>query len=427
MEVRYVYHYIYLPKPPAPSGSLDTVLRQLGGCQKGCSKADASYFEDAMRALARVQSVMKGMNCPGIENMLAGKAAEVLTMAQAGDAEGAAKLAASLVPLAEQAAELIRHIRGKTNVVASMTSLSGPAAGKARAAVEMAREALNGASSLSDLKDLAHVIDGITETFKNLQGLQPDSRDYQILMKDLSMQMGNLGGQAVANASPLGRDAILWSQEEGTRVHEALQQLRPKIKDSVQLEHLDTLDAALQDVVAESRSLSPEAQMALRETLNGLLNQAGNGDLTGAIENAQTLGAHLAQAKRLKPLLEKRLEGLDALKEKLNGPAQSRLEGIQNQLREALARAGSPAELEQIDQLLQQAIDASAQLTGDAGAGVVRHPAYKRLLEVELALKKMAPSRDAQAAHTQDTWQGSRQRTSDVDFFLESLKIPSDA
>ncbi|MEB3285377.1 MAG: hypothetical protein VKN33_08840 [Candidatus Sericytochromatia bacterium] len=427
MQVRYVYHYIYLPKTSASAGSLDPVMRQLGDCLKKCSKADASDLEDAMRAVARVQSLMKSMNCPGIESMLAAKAGEVLTMAQGGDAEGAAELAGSLVPLAEQAAEQIRHTRGKMSVIGSMGSLSGPAAGMARAALDMARDALNGANSLKDLNDLAHVMDGITETFKNLQGLQPGSRDYHILSKDLSLLMENLGGQAIAHADPLGRDAIMWSREEGTRVHEALQQLRPKIKDSVQLKTLDQLDAALMGVVAESKSLTPQAQTALRETLNGILNQAGNGDIAGALEQAHTLGAHLAQANRLKPLLEKRLTRLDAVGEQLEGPAKARLASIQNQLRAALAQAGSPAELERIDMLLQQAIDAGEQLPGNAGAAVVRHPAYKQLLETEVALKKMSPQGDLQPVTPKDTWQGARRGMSELDVILDALKIPTEA
>lgn len=427
MQVRYIYHYIYLPQAPAAAGSLDPVMRQLRSCLQRCSKADASNLEDALRALGRVQAIMKGLNCPGIENMLAAKAGEVLNMAQAGDAEGAAKLAGGLVPLAEQAAEQIRHIRGKMNVIGSMGSLSGPAAGMARAALDMARDALKGASSLSDLNDLAGLLDQVTETLRNLQGLEPGSRNYQVLSKDLSGLLDKLSGQALASASPLGRDAIMWSREEGTRVHEALQQLRPKIKDSVQLKTLDQLDAALMGVVAESKSLTPQAQTALRETLNGILNQAGSGDIAGALEQAHTLGAHLAQANRLKPLLEKRLTRLDAVGEQLEGPAKARLAGIQNQLRAALAQAGSPAELEHIDMLLQQAIDAGEQLPGNAGPAVVRHPAYKQLLETELALKKMSPQGDVQPATPKDTWQGARRGTSELDVVLDALKIPAEA
>jgi hypothetical protein len=426
MQVQYIYHYIYLPKSPPPAGGAGSIMGPLRNCLAGCSKADQSQLEDAMRAVARVQSILKGMNCPGIESMLAGKLDEVLVMAQAGNAEGAATLAAALVPMAEQAAEQIRNIRGKMNVIGSLTSIRGPAAGKVSGILDMARSALNGAGSLSDLNDLAHVLAGITETLRNLQGLEPGSRDYHKGMSDLSILVKNLEGQALKHASPMGRDAIMWSQEEGTRVQEALQQLRPKLKDNLKLERLDKLDAALQGIVAESRSLGPEAQMALRDTLNSLLNQAGTGDIAGALENAHTLGAHVAQANRLKPLLEKRLSALDTLGEKLEGPTQARVAGIQDQLREALARASSPAELERIDQLLQQAIDASEQLIGSTGAGVVRHPAYKRLLEAELALKKMAPSNDVQPARTKDTWRGSRRETSGLDVTLESLKIPSD-
>lgn len=394
MQVEYIIRYIYLPRPVSTQRSefFGQVLSRLQALEDELrAQVRAELLENLQRALKRVAAIANQIKSPGIQRMLENAASEILDLAASGNPEAAVAAAEKLVTKALDAQAQVHHIKANIAALKNPISVQGKAAALLRKIADAADAAVNAATSMEQLADLTQLTDKARGLMEAVKGMSPTSRDYGAIVAELGGVLSSLDQQR-KDTPGMARDALAWSREEGQRVSDAVQQLRDRTRDAFTLEKLDQLDLALADVMEAAQHLDPASSSGpLRAQLDGFLKQAAAGELDEALEGARKLAATLNQAGRLRTTMEGRLERLAGATEGLADQPKARVERVLEGLREALGRAQTPAEMQRLDKLLQETLEAASTLRAEGKGAGLRHPAYLKLLQAEQGLGEYLP------------------------------------
>ncbi|MEB3222833.1 MAG: hypothetical protein VKS61_12225 [Candidatus Sericytochromatia bacterium] len=439
MRIEYIYRYVYVPAPVAPGSvttpsSVSENVRRLGGMIASTRDEERRRaLEELRQTLQRVAAIANNIRSSGMKGALEAQAAAIMAKLDAGNPEGALVAAHDLLAFANESQGLVDEVRKNLTSLANPVGVRGKAAKLLQNIAEMAETMLAAATSPEALRSLVRLTDQAKDATRRLEGLQPGTLEYNLIVAELGGIMDELRLMAQTldpkGAPGMAADAIMWQQEQGARVEEALQQLRGATRDAFALQKLDQLDAALAGVLRNGRGLGPEATEGLRASLDGFLKQAAQGDVEGAIEGAKAMAAAMGQASRLKEVLGGRLARLEeSLAALADSPAGERLQGVLTKVRDALRRADSPEALMQLDQQLQAALEAASTLraAGPAGRSVM-HPAYRELLGVERALTPSGEGSDGAPKMARDDFSRSAGGASQGKPRAASAASPADA
>lgn len=403
MEIRYVYHYIYLPAAPRAASSglgpdAAAIRRQLDALVEACKdESTKARMEDIQKLVNRLLGIIAQIPSNGIRKMLMGKIEEIMTMAAKGDLEGAQALGEKTVNLAEQCAELCYHIQNNINALANPTYVQGKAAGLCKAIAAAAADAMDKAGSLGELQEISDLTDRAVEIMRNLKSLDPKSRDYADWCRELVGILGQLAQMAQGEGEMPGMegDSIAWQHEEAGRVRDRVDQLRGKTTDVFELQNLDRLDDAFAGILEETKGMPAGQKQAVTKEIETLLKQAADGDIQGALREALALKEKLGRTNKLRGFADKRLGHLEKAFEGLHGPAQEAAGRVLAKLVRARDLADSPEAVEKLDKQIEAAQVAVAALKDVPAGGQVRHPAYRQLLALE---RELGPSDAAEGA-----------------------------
>lgn len=403
MQIRYIYHYIYLPAAPrAPKGvgmPSDAVEmnRRLNDLIEMCKdESMKARLEDLQKVLNRIMGIIGNIPSNGIRRMLMGKCEEIMNMAAKGDMLGAEALAEKTVNLAEQCREMCYHIQNNINALANPTYVQGKAATLCKAIANAAADAMDKAGSLGELQEISDLTDRAVEIMRNLKSLDPKSRDYADWCRELVGILGQLAAMAQGgdgDGPGMQQDSIAWHHQESNRVRDRVDQLRGKTTDAFDLQNLDRLDDAFAGVLEQTKGLPDEQARAASKQIEALLKQAADGDLQGALREAKLLEEKLGRTNKLRGFADKRLGHLAKACEGLQGPAGEAAGRVLAKLQQARDKADSPEAAEALDRQIELAQKAVAALKQAPAGSHVRHPAYRQLLGLE---RELGPSDQAE-------------------------------
>ncbi len=336
------------------------------------------------KALSKILNIVNQIPSSGIRNMLMELFAKIVDLAKNGMLDAALDMAKDVGKLADDCLNACRHINTNITTLKNPVGVQGPAKAVLQQIAQCAKAAMAGASSLKELQDIGSMTDKAVEIAGELRGVEPGTKEYRRLLSDLVTILENLA----AMVKPGESDILLAALNESTGVRRNIDELRKGVSDPVKLEKLANLEDRLTRAIDAAGPQAGEA--GFRRELNALMATAAAGKLDEAIAGAGELAERTERLGKLHRHLDKKMERLEGLLERLEGPARERLEAVLDKARRAGGAAQTPEQLIALDAMLMKALEGADALAADRGS-TVRSPGYLKLLAAERELDACLP------------------------------------
>jgi hypothetical protein len=387
-----IYVYYYLPRarvagvnmangnriPKKALSEYNAALTDIVAAQvKPMAKAKAQELAKMVNAILDIIAKIPSV---GIRNMLMKKLGEVLIMAST-DIGAALEMAADLMTLANNCLDACRHILANISLLMNPAGVRGPAVGLLKMIAQIAKEAMNGAGTLNDLLIISDMTDRAVLIMQDLVGLDPKSTAYAKLLADLQIILGSLMSM---NREPDEEtdDTIDVAMGANKKINNVLDHAMKGTQNPAKLDLLDKLGKAL-DIFVDALKETPNPGGA-QQDMDAVLRKVQNGDLEGALLDAQALAERTGRMGKLDKVLAPKLDRLQNTLKAMAGPSRKLAEEVLQKLKDKRAHATSPDDLLALDEQLMAALEAVDKLSSE-GAGP-RSECYRKLLAINNAL-----------------------------------------